>query len=110
MRLTYQERIELADLARRLEERNERFLTCVNSVQLHDGREFRVVDPDTQHVICAVPVKDVRTDDVGAWFLSQLEMYCSLCQVALLAGEEGVCGVCESTEVMGLLRVLGDLT
>jgi hypothetical protein len=97
-------RARLIELVDRLDEDNQTILTCCRRVYGEADNSQWVEITDWQGPIVRIPAR-LLGDDPRATILRMVMVTCELCGTRLLDGESGVCGSCEASETMGLLRL-----
>lgn len=110
-------RSALRALAERLARENppKTILTCVQrvSTQVRPNKFemfYKVTDPASLEVVMEIPDRRISQEVFVDWLLLQVGNTCASCLEFLIDGEEGICGLCESREIMELLRLRSRLT
>lgn len=97
-------RERITRLAESLRARNESLLSrCARTKK--NGREFYALRDMDGQTIVFIPVEEVQGGNPKRSLLAILGFGCAVCEQPLIDGEDVLCGTCEASEVMGLLRL-----
>lgn len=101
----YIDRASLRAIAKSLESQGATVLSLMHRIVIRGTPYYQIADPQTGVLVLELDAEGLSAEDAAAWVLAAVGGHCTICRAVLLEGEDDICSTCESTEIMGLLRL-----